>query len=226
MEESSIENSKSEVPEQPSRRRFLGTVGKAGLGAAALTAAAPLIDETSSVVAQRSRGGSAYYESRALASYKFRVDCAQSNFQPSPVAVRNNNGDETLYPNRIGNFSKGLVHKPNGEVDLDSYSTLLTALKTGNPTDFEHISMGGAAKLTNPQSGLAFDLEGRDPFTFSIPPPPAFASREIAAEIAENYWMAVLRDVPYGEYLTSPIAAAAADDLSSFGADFKGAKDE
>ena len=214
-----------ELPECPSRRRFLGTVGKAGLGAAAISAAVPLLDEHSSAVAERSRGGSAYLDQRALAAYKFRVDCAQTNLQAGQQAVRNNNGDEALYPNRIGNYSKGLIHQSNGEVDLAAYSSMLAALKTGNPSDYESISMGGPTKLTNPQSGLAFDLEGRDAFSFAIPPPPAFASREIAAEIAENYWMAILRDVPYNEYLANPAAAAAAEDLSSFGSDFKGAKD-
>ena len=221
----SNEHTEREPVEKPSRRRFLGTVGKAGLGAAAIGAAAPLLDEHSAATAQRSRGGSAYYEQRALASYKFRVDCAQANLQPDPAVVRQSNGDEALYPNRIGNYSKGLVHQSNGEVDLSSYSSMLAALKTGKPADFESIELGGSMKLTNPQSGLAFDLEGKDAFSFAIPPPPAFASREIAAEIAENYWMAVLRDVPYSEYVANPIAAAAADDLSSFGTDFKGSKD-
>ena len=57
-------------------------------------------------------------------------------------------------------------------------------------------------------------------------PPPAFASRENAAEIAENYWMALLRDVPFTDYPSNPIAAAAAADLNLFGADFKGAKND
>jgi hypothetical protein len=57
------------------------------------------------------------------------------------------------------------------------------------------------------------------------PPAPAFASRELAAEISENYWMALLRDVPFSQYAANPIANAAAADLSLYGADFKGLKD-
>jgi hypothetical protein len=36
--------------------------------------------------------------------------------------------------------------------------------------------------------------------------------------------MALLRDVPFGDYGSHPVAAAAAADLTGFGADFKGAK--
>jgi hypothetical protein len=79
-------------------------------------------------------------------------------------------------------------------------------------------------KFINPQAGYAFDLEGKDAFSFVMPPPPAFASREIAAEIAENYWMALLRDTPFDDYATSQVAADAAADLNLFGADFKGPK--
>lgn len=43
-------------------------------------------------------------------------------------------------------------------------------------------------------------------------------------EIAENYWMALLRDVPFAQYSANPLAYAAAADLNLFGADFKGAK--
>jgi membrane-associated phospholipid phosphatase len=68
-------------------------------------------------------------------------------------------------------------------------------------------------------------MEGADSQSFVQPPPPAFASREQAAEIAENYWMALLRDVPFAQYATNPTANAAAADLTSFGDDFKGAKE-
>jgi membrane-associated phospholipid phosphatase len=89
---------------------------------------------------------------------------------------------------------------------------------------FEAIPLGGPRKLTSPQAGLAFDLEGKDAFAYVQPPAPSFQTREIAAEIAENYWMALLRDVPFTDYAANPIAAAAANDLTLFGADFKGAK--
>ena len=160
------------------------------------------------------------------ACLQFRVNTAQANFQPiPPLFNRRNNGDEERYPNKIGSYSKGLPHQSNGEVVLSAYDAFLNAINTGTPNNFEQIPMGGDRKLTNPQSGLAFDLEGKDIFSFIQPPPPAFDSREEAAEIAENYWMALLRDVPFSEYETNDIANAATADLNLFGADYKGAKE-
>jgi membrane-associated phospholipid phosphatase len=75
----------------------------------------------------------------------------------------------------------------------------------------------------NPQAGLAFDLEGADSHQLAIPPAPAFASAEEAGEIVEDYWMALLRDVPFAQYRTNALAHAAADDLTHL-SDFKGPK--
>ncbi len=208
-----------------SRRKFVGRLGTAAIGAAAIGAATPLVDETAAVVAQRRGGGGSFYSQRALASYQTRVTAAADNYQQvPPLFTRPNNGDEELYQNRIASYSKGLPHQANGEVVPAAYYTLLDALRTGDPARFEQVQMGGVRKLTNPQCGLAFDAEGADSFTFIQPPAPAFASREVAAEIAENYWMALLRDVPFTDYPTNAIAQAAAADLTLFGADFKGPK--
>ncbi len=205
------------------RRKFFGKLGKAAVGAAALGASAPFLDEKSTLFAQRTRDS--LYHQRAAASYQLRVKCAQDNFAPiPPLFSRPHNGDEDLYPNRIGNYSKGLPHQSNGEVDPLAYNSLLNALRTGNPAAFEQIPLGGVRKLTNPQAGLAFDIEGADAFTFVQAPAPAFASKENAAEIAENYWMALLRDIPFTDYPANAIAQAAAADLTLFGADFKGPK--
>src|ERR1700709_667279 len=84
--------------------------------------------------------------------------------------------------------------------------------------------MGGPTKLTTPQSGLAFDLEGADAYALAIPPPPAIASAEMASEGVELYWASQLRDVNFLDYGTAPPAPAAVADLNRFGADFKGAK--
>ena len=75
------------------------------------------------------------------------------------------------------------------------------------------------------RAGLAFELMGGDPRSFVQRPAPAFASGEEAAEIAENYWQALLRDVPFSAYATSPLANAAAADMTLFGADAKVPKD-
>jgi hypothetical protein len=217
----------SEQTTSTNRRAFLGKLGKAAIAATAAGAVAPLLDPAAKVAAQKQQRSTVFGfdAQRATTCYQLRVNSAQANLSLSPNFPRSNNGDEALYGNKIANFSKGLPHQANGEVNLTAYFALLNALTTRNPADFELIPMGGDRKLTNPQSGLAFDMQGADAFSFIQQPAPAFASKEEAAEIAENYWMALLRDVPFTAYGSNPIAAAAAADLTLFGSDFKGPKD-
>ncbi len=138
------------------------------------------------------------------------------------------NGDEELYPSRIGNYSKGLPHDAYGEVEPRAYNALLSALRSGRPEDFEAIPLGAKStafqrKLVNPQSALAFDLEGTDSHALAIPPAPSFSSQEQMGEMVENYWMALTRDVPFSEYGINPLILAAIDDLSNL-SDFRGPK--
>lgn len=224
FETTDVKTESSRELSKVTRRKFFGDLGTAAVGAAALGAAVPFIDRKSVVQGQTAVAES-FYQERASAAYQFRVDCAQLNFTPIPPGFdRPNNGDEERYPNRIANYSKGLPHQANGEVVGSGYTAMLDALRTGKPGAFERIPLGGVRKQTSPQAGYAFDLEGADAFTFLQPPAPAFASKEIAAEIAENYWMALLRDVPFTDYSANPIAQAAAVDLTAFGSDFKGPK--
>ena len=128
-----------------------------------------------------------------------------AGLQATPQNLQHpNNQDENLYPNKLGNYSKGLPHNDDGTVVLSAYNALLQAINSGSPADFDAIPLGGTHGLTNPQSGLAFDLQGPDAHAFVQPPAPAFASRAQAAEISENYWMALLRDVPYSQYRYKP----------------------
>jgi membrane-associated phospholipid phosphatase len=207
------------------RRNFFRNLGKAAAGAAAAGVIVPFVaPEQNSAAAQR-RPSPLSGNQRALNCYNLRTGCATANYVGTSHFPRVSNGDEYLYPNRINSFSKGLPHQPNGEVDPAAYNVLLDALQTGNSAMFDVVPMAGQRKLTNPQSGFAYDMEGADAFTFVQPPAPTFASKEIGAEIAENYWMAILRDVPYQDYASSPLAAAASADLTLFGSEFKGAKD-
>ena len=157
---------------------------------------------------------------RRQKSYKLRV-AAANRHKSAPAPTHPDNGDEAKYPSRIGNYSKGLPHNGLGEVSPVAYKKFLKAVSTGKPANFEAIPMGvndlsKRRKLVNPQAGLAYDLEGLDSHQFGIIPAPAFDSREQAAEIVENYWMALLRDVNFNDYANScPLADAAAAELSS-----------
>jgi hypothetical protein len=76
----------------------------------------------------------------------------------------------------------------------------------------------GNGQLVDPQAALAFDLEGADSHAFRIDPPPSYQSDESVAEIAENYWMALLRDLPFMEFenTSNKLVAAAIDHLNTF----------
>ncbi len=147
---------------------------------------------------------------------------------PCPFLPHTTNGDERLYPDKSASYSKALLHDGYGRVNSNAYDSLITALNSGNPSDFENIILGGTVRETDPQSGLAFDLEGSDVVQFGnapspanqenlvvVPPPPAVASAAYGTELVELYWTSLLRDVAFTDYPTNSIAALAAAELSS-----------
>jgi len=206
-----------------SRRKFLGDVGV--LTTATLSAGVagiPGLESVARAGVDDPGSGGQNGAARADKAYNTRVQAAL--FQKiAPLPDHPSNGDEDLYGNRIGSFTKALPHNQLGEVDRDAYESLLKAVKSGDPANFDAIILGGPFKLTSPQAGLAFDMQGADPGHVYQPPAPAFASAEEAGEIAENYWMALARDVFFPDYEKHPITIAAAEDLSKF-SDFRGPK--
>jgi hypothetical protein len=167
--------------------------------------------------------GSPNTEKRAQECFQVRLDAALAD-RKAPIKPQQANGDEARYSNRIGNFSKGLPHNKIGEVDPAAYKSLLNALSSGDPRDFQRITMGGNTPMVNPQAGLAFDMEGADSHALALDPSPAVASAERAGEAVECYWMALLRDVSFTDYATDPVAQAACAELSHL-SDFRGPKD-
>jgi len=163
-------------------------------------------------------------EQRRLAARDIRFEAAEMAYS-HPVPPHPNNGDEALYPNKIGSYSKAFPHNDLGEVDLDAYDLYLTALETGTPAAFAAIPLGGTVKQANPQGGLAFDLMGPDSHATFQPPAPTFASAETAGELVELYWMALCRDVKFEDYGSSTLIANACTDLSSL-SDFRGPKED
>jgi hypothetical protein len=140
-----------------------------------------------------------------------------------PLVHNESNGDEARYPNKIANYSKGLPHNALGEVDLEAWNSLIRALTSGEPADFEDIITDGGEKFVNPQAGFAFAMQGPDSHALAIKPAPTFSSAEQASEIGELYWMALARDVPFSDYASHPLIQQATSDLSRF-SDFRGPK--
>jgi len=156
---------------------------------------------------------------------KIRRDAAQLAFgRPHPP--HQNNDEENDHP-FVANYSKGLPHDDLGEVDPAAYQALLDAVTSGDPAKFDAIPLAGAntRKLTNPQAGMAYDLEGPDAQAVTLPPAPRIDSAENSAEMGELYWMALLRDVNFTDFATNPMVTEAAASLSLEFSDFKGPKD-
>lgn len=166
--------------------------------------------------------GPLHGEERNESAFKIRYRAAQTQLK-TDLVEHTCNGDESLYPTRIANFSKGLPHNELGEVDFDSYHMYLRALNSGNSDDFNDIPMGGVAKLANPQATYVFDLFGKDCHNMTIEAPPSFSSAWNASEMAELYWQALTRDIPFSEYETQPLIELGTNELSSL-SDFRGPK--
>jgi hypothetical protein len=164
-------------------------------------------------------------EHRRADAYSIRVDAAYKEYVMGIQKGRVNNGDESLYANKMNSFSKGLPHNEYGDVDLDAYEAMRVALSSGNHTDFEKIKLGCSpnVKLTDPQSSFDFDLQGGDSFTYCMIPEPCFNSAQQAGETTELYSMALMRDVNFDQYSTDPLATNACNNLNKM-SDFRGPK--
>jgi hypothetical protein len=201
----------------PNRRQFLG--GVSGIAAAAATLGAiglePLLGGKESVA-----GASVVpypVDGRADASHHYRVNTA--NAEDIDVPEQADNGDSQRFTDFSGNYSKALLHDALGVPNRASWLSLTHAMQTGEFSDFEKIIVGTPgggpnSKNNGPQGALAFDLEGLDSHATVVPPAPSVASAETAAEEVEHYWAALLRDVPFTQYASSPLAAEAAADLN------------
>jgi hypothetical protein len=160
---------------------------------------------------------------RVVRDFALRTQTAgQDAFTPVPAQI--DNGDEALYADKSGTYTKGILQTGVGLVDLAAYQTFRKALNSGDPADFEAVTLGGTRTLNGPQGGLAFDLECLDSSQFQVPPAPALASEEYATELVELYWASLLRDVAFTDYLSNPVAMQAANELSSM-ASYKGPRD-
>jgi hypothetical protein len=153
---------------------------------------------------------------RRIAARLVRDEAAELAFlRPHPD--HESNGEELEYRDPqgrfsfIANYSKGLPHNNLGEVNQPAYRQLLSAFQSEDPARFERIRLGtpSGLDLTNPQAGLAFDLEGPDAQAVTIPAAPRIDEPENWAEMGELYWMALARDVNFREYGTGANTDAA-----------------
>jgi hypothetical protein len=202
------------------RRSFLGRIGGGTVATAAAAAlAGPSATAQSFASANPWRAaapGGARHE-RVVEAYELRVREATADALV-PAAKNVSNGDEALYPDKAGTYTKALPHDSFGRVDLNAFASFKKALNSGEFSDFEDITLGGTRTLNDPQGGLCFDLEALDSAQFGqpqVPPAPATASNQNATELLEHYWASLLRDVAFTDYGSSALAAEASAELGA-----------
>jgi hypothetical protein len=156
-------------------------------------------------------------DARIRQAFELRVQMALQDALRGP-AQNVSSGDFELYADKGGTYTKALPHDAFGRVDASAFASLMAALKSGKPSEFEKIIMGGTRTLNGPQGAFAFDLEIMNGVQFGqpqVPPAPKVASDQTATELVEHYWASLLRDVPFTTYASSALAAAAAAELST-----------
>jgi hypothetical protein len=200
-----------------SRRSFMGVAGQVAVSAAALTAVTTAKEGVAHAQRRRPDERSSGLDAELVAkNLRVRRELAVENASVG-IPRHVNNGDEARYPNKIGSDTRGLPHDAYGEVDLKAWGTLLHALETQEPADFEAVVLGGTRKLVQPLATLAVNLTGLATPQHYIPPAPALASAERAADAIEAYWQVLLRDVPFSEYrndTSHPLVLAAVREIN------------
>jgi len=209
----------------PGRRSFLG---KLGAGAAA-TMAATVVGNAPAALAQpiQSLSAGSSSDPRVRQAYNLRVSIANRD-KAAGAAPHTVSGDETLYSDKSASYSKGLLQDDIGIVNPAAWQSFKKAIASGKASDWNSIIIGGTRTQNGPQGSYAYDLEGLDSTQFGNAPtpgdpngfpvvPPFFpiVSQEYGAQLVEQYWASLLRDVAFTDYATNATALAAAAELDT-----------
>ena len=171
-----------------SRRKFLKRSSDACVAIAAASGGLAAAGSEAVYRSIANQSGPSEPGQRAQQAFEIRCDSARADTVLQDPAS-NTNGDEERYADRRANFAKTLPHNELGEVYSHAYAEFVSILSRGDPDQFEQIPRDprAAAKLNDPQATYAFDLVGIDSHATHLLPPPAFASRQMAVEMAELY---------------------------------------
>ena len=219
----------------PSRRKFIGKLG------AATVAAGVLGNARSAVAGLNPLKGigtnlTSSQGNRVAAATALRI--AQANADAVlGAAPHTTNGDEGRYPDHSASYSKALLQDSIGVVNAAAWASFKKALNSGKNSDFEAIINGGTRTHNGPQGSYQFELAGLDASQYGNAPtagdPTGFpvvgpfyviAGREYAAQLVEQYWASLLRDVAFTDYGSNATAQAAAAELDKLPG-YRGPKD-
>ena len=151
---------------------------------------------------------------------KYTRDLATEVSRLTPQAATQANGEEndhfdSRYP---VNFTKGLLHNKYGLIEFRrDYIDFVEALNTHDHNMLEDVPSAKDRGVAfhchgvkhdkaietkwrgweSPRAGHVYELQGPDAGAVGMAPAPRAGSSELAAEMAEVYAMALLRDVPF-----------------------------
>eukprot|EP00752_Nemacystus_decipiens_P010080 g8982.t1 len=152
--------------------------------------------------------------SRPRLAYRQRREAARRErraTEEEPVPCQMNNGETNL----AGKFHKTLPHDEFGRVDEGAFQALEDCIYSGEYGVCEAVPAGEPTGcLVNPTGGRAVDMAGPASSSTTIPSVPTLETPELAAQLAECYWMALARDVPFADYDTANVTVAAAENLA------------
>ena len=189
----------------PTRRDFLTTgAALAGLSSTALVPTAALGEPPQGTGATRPRLADAYGR---------RIRAA-SGYLAARMPRHATNGDEAKYPNYIAQFHKTLPHDGNGVVERRAYESLVSACLAGDFAQLEAVPQA-SGKLANPLAAVAFANESWDSHHLAIAAANGIDDAAHGGDMAECYWLALTRDVPFADYADDPLVQRAASDLRS-----------
>ncbi|HEX6648649.1 MAG TPA: vanadium-dependent haloperoxidase [Pyrinomonadaceae bacterium] len=117
----------------------------------------------------------------------------------------------TLYGGTTQTPSQELAQQQEAEGDKTSGVPNETEARRGITAS---TPVGSQRRLVNPQGGLAYQLEDVAVTQLAAPQPPTLASKDEAAEIVELYWQSLVRDIPFINWGSDPLIAAAISDLN------------
>ncbi|MEO0374551.1 MAG: vanadium-dependent haloperoxidase [Cyanobacteria bacterium P01_A01_bin.17] len=139
-----------------------------------------------------------------------------------PHATHQSNGEEIL-AGQPSNFRKGLEHGEDGFlVDCRDYQAYRSAIRSGLPDEVDNVPTPPPPagmerrKWESPGTGFVFDLEGPDAQAITMPPAPKLDSAELAAELAEVYVMAKLRDTRFSDFRADGTVSECITTLNKF----------
>lgn len=219
--------SSSKSIDSPDRRKFLGQMS----AALAVGAIAPAVASASTSSHATKLPGVHPFEVSGNARVKeaFAIRLAAASAQAAvPIPTHITNGDQQRYPDGSATYTKCILQDGIDKVNPAAYASFLKALASGSPDDFDNIIIGGTRTQNGPQGAYAYTLEGTDSYQFGsspslpnqepevvVPPAPSISSAQSGTELIEHYWAALLRDVAFTDYASSPTAAAACAELTS-----------